>query len=535
MCLSLVVNVSYAGLGDWLKEKGNQFGNWVVSVPKTVSTAVNTVVCNEYMGGPEKVCSGVNEIYYIGKKQYQSITWTTSSTSNIKSINGVDIEVLKAKYRQLLGLPSNFPVRLETFYLNTQNLFVNFTGSLTNDVVISAGANASAQATYNGTTVNLTGLQVGANASVSTTTKISTGLQLTATNITGGDPGSSISVSFDGTSTSASVSVQATTSVLNPCGNVFIQKNINVIPTPIAPVIIGVPTNGVTCNSQVRLSTPFQNNVNYQWATEDAKFYNPQNMQLPNFYSGSSVNIGGFTSEGTKSVFLGAYNSCGNVVSSVLIQVLSPQIEVKADQVVIGASFTPTCSQATDGLNLAAEPWVSASAVYSWDIPAGWVFEGSLNVSTFTMVNGMVKYTYAGNNLRNPRLKRVSPNAPNGIITISVTNVCGPNSTITKAITLVSPQNIDISLPTSIVSCNSAVSISPILATTGTYPYKVVWSTAGLEGQFATSANQTLTSGALKNTFNASKYGNGSVSVRVTDARGCICLYCRIKMGSWCK
>jgi hypothetical protein len=274
--------------------------------------------------------------------------------------------------------------------------------------------------------------------------------------------------------------------------------------------------DNIPCSQAVNIYTSYANpkgSTGYAWSVTPGTSTTIQNA------TNSTANFN-FVGSGAYNVALRVTDACGLsklYTKPFVVKPVQANIWAKSNYKTnaITTSYSPSCFEASQGVQLSVEPYLSNNAVYEWILPAGWRFNGSTPYKT-EQFSGMNKYYYRGNNLRYTNLVRENVNASPGDISILITNYCGADQyTLTMAIT--NPGAVSISLPANIISCNASVPVSPIISN-ATPPYKLnYWS--NMNGTFAKGSSFTSTDAS--NTFVAQRYSNGTLNAFITDSRGC--------------
>lgn len=269
------------------------------------------------------------------------------------------------------------------------------------------------------------------------------------------------------------------------------------------------------CSQAVNIYTSYANpkgNTGYAWSVT------PGSTAIQNA-NNSSANFT-FIGSGTYNVALQVTDACGlskQYTKQYVVKPLASNIWAKSNYKTnsIVTTFDLSCYEASQGVQLSVEPYLSNNAVYEWILPAGWKFNNTSPYKT-EQIFGMNKYYYRGNNLRYTNLVRENVNASPGDISVSISNYCGTDQyTLTLAIT--NPGVVSMSLPTNIISCNASVPVSPIISN-ATLPYRLsYWS--DMNGTFAKGG--VFTSTDPSNTFVAQQFSNGTLYAFLLDSRGC--------------
>ncbi|MFQ3575759.1 MAG: T9SS type A sorting domain-containing protein [Cytophagales bacterium] len=271
-------------------------------------------------------------------------------------------------------------------------------------------------------------------------------------------------------------------------------------------LVINQSQSTVTCNTGLTVAlNKWVDNAQYSW-----NFTGPgQILYSPG--NNNQVWINGFTIVGQYTINLDMRDICGNFRRlSRTINVTSPDFELRVGGQV-NANPILNCSQVDFGFEVSAEPWISSSATYTWELPAGWEIANRTPQQT-QVVNGMEKLTYSGVNLRYATVRRRVSEAQNGILIVRLQQ-CG--SILSKQIALNNPSNILWNVPSRITSCQSEFDFTANISG-GTPPYRFTWRTL-TAGTTLQNAETTVP----QNSFKANSYGSHRFQLSVSDANNC--------------
>lgn len=269
--------------------------------------------------------------------------------------------------------------------------------------------------------------------------------------------------------------------------------------------------DNINCNQALSLSLdyiPHLGRYNRVWSVKPAGSVTNKGSKSPTFR---------FPKSGNYIITLRLTDICGVSKSyNINVKVSFNDSYFKIDGSTLNSNnYAPDCNKAK-GFNVAVEPWLANSAEYDWTLPPGWAISGRSPYKT-DHVNGGERYYYRGNNLRYVRIYKKDVHAETGNVRVVITNLCGSDEVV-KTFRLESPLNVSVSLPQYLVSCNSEIDIEPIVSD-AVAPYKLSWSSGALQGQFENG--RYYTANDFENTFVAQRYGNGTITLSVLDARGC--------------
>jgi hypothetical protein len=454
--------------------------------------------------GQDNTCASKTEGYSINYDRYSGITWTVSGTSNpeITSVAGVNLSAIRSG----LGIPANVGI----VYLH-----VDREGAV--DIKLNANVTLGINFFTKGAPIKL-GLQANLAIAVNV-------VQLIDQIAFGFNKAENIGVKYNNKGV-ASVFTSITdtkangTIGLKNCGGqsqsrqITVRESASNVTPPTIQLNFPTPVNPCTTSS-LSVQATYVHDMFYYWTVEDGTI-----IGSAGGINQSTLQIGGFTSTGSKLVRLTLTDACGNTISSAtVVQVVDPVSQLKINNLPIATintsgAYVTGCSEGQYGMNVSIEPYVSSIARYTVTLPPGWLDESKTPKST-VMVGTRLQRTYEANDLRYFYIKsdNLYDFGPGGTINVSIKTGCSVNA-ISASLSMSSA--LSVTLPDQ-NSCSANVPLQPSIVG-GLAPYSLTWWTSSN----AVLANTQTASPTINNTLDGKTYGLKNVTVQVRDASGCI-------------
>ena len=400
-------------------------------------------------GGFEKVCPGDIRTYTIPPVTHAtSYTWSIPAGASITSGAGTNsvtiaytVAFTASGTLEVFAFNScgSSPPRVLSIEINTPAKPGSITGPA-NAVCPGTTKTYSVPLTV-GVTYNWT---APANASISS-----------------GQGSNTVTVTYNGTFTSGTLSVTAT----NGCGSSDVRsKTINSV--PVKPGTISGPATGVCPGTTKTYSVPFVNGVTWLWTP-------PFNASIASGQGTNTITVDYNISFSSGALSVIASNACGNSIASTL--------SVKSIPSTPGTISGPASEVCANTTKTYTVPFVSGVS-WAWNPPAGSTIAGGQGSNTVTIDFG--------------------PAFLSGAVSVTASNACGTSAAKTLPVKSVPSAPGAISGPSTAVCAGTSqtYSVSFVTGITWTWTPPANASIAGGQGTNTVTVdfNSSFVSGSLK-------------------------------------